>query len=95
MGFQRDSAHSNWGRTSVPWFPLQPKSSFGIGNTVFYTHFTAYHPYTHFGKDMDAEVIEAFNSKSRYLDALLNIDNTYFDGILTTWSIKFTHQNFS
>ena len=27
----------------------------------------------------DAELIEAFNSKSRYLDDLLNIDNTYFD----------------
>ena len=32
--------------------------------------------------DKDAEVIEAFNSTSRYLDDLLNIDNTYFDGIV-------------
>ena len=31
--------------------------------------------------DMDAEIIEGFNSTSRYLDDLLNIDNTctYFD----------------
>ena len=31
-------------------------------------------------KDKDAG-IQAFNSTSRYLDDLLNIDNTYFDGI--------------
>ena len=29
--------------------------------------------------DKGAEIIEAFNSASRYLDDLLNIDNTYFD----------------
>ena len=27
-----------------------------------------------------AEIIEAFNSESRYLDDLLNIDNPYFEG---------------
>ena len=32
--------------------------------------------------DKDAELIEAFNSKSRYFDDLLNIDNTYFDGMV-------------
>ena len=32
--------------------------------------------------DKDAEIIEAFNSTSRYLDDLLNIDNTYFDGMV-------------
>ena len=37
--------------------------------------------------DNQSEVIEAFNSTSRYLDDLLNIDNTFF-GI-------FTLQNFS
>ena len=31
--------------------------------------------------DKDAEVIEAFDSTSRYLDDLLNTDNTYFDGM--------------
>ena len=31
--------------------------------------------------DKDAEVIETFNSTSRYLDDLLSIDNTYFDGM--------------
>ena len=30
----------------------------------------------------DAEIIDAFNSTSRYLDDLLNIDNTYFDGMV-------------
>ena len=30
----------------------------------------------------DAEIVEAFNSKSRYLDDLLNIDNTYCDGMV-------------
>ena len=31
--------------------------------------------------DKEAQIIEAFNSTSRYLDDLLNIDNTYFDGM--------------
>ena len=30
-----------------------------------------------------SESIEAFNSTSRYLDDLLNIDNTYFDGLIS------------
>ena len=29
-----------------------------------------------------SEIIEAFSSTSRYLDDLLNIDNTYFDGLI-------------
>ena len=32
--------------------------------------------------DKDAEIIEAFSSTSRYLDDLLNIDHTYFDGMV-------------
>ena len=32
--------------------------------------------------DKNAEIIEAFNSTSRYLDDVLNIDNTYFDGMV-------------
>ena len=32
--------------------------------------------------DKDAEIIKTFNSTSRYLDDLLNIDNTYFDGMV-------------
>ena len=32
--------------------------------------------------DNQADVIEAFNSTSRYLDDLLNIDNSYFEGIV-------------
>ena len=32
--------------------------------------------------DNQSEVIEAFNSTSRYLDDLLNIDDTFFDSIV-------------
>ena len=32
--------------------------------------------------DNQSEVIEAFNSTSRYLDDLFNIDNTFFDSIV-------------
>ena len=32
--------------------------------------------------DNQSEVIEAFNSTSRYLDELFNIDNTFFDSIV-------------
>ena len=32
--------------------------------------------------DNQADVIEAFNSTSRYLDNLLNIDNPYFEGMI-------------
>ena len=37
--------------------------------------------------DNQADIIEAFNLTSRYLDDLLNIDNPY--------SIKFIHLNYS
>ena len=33
--------------------------------------------------DNQSEVIEAFNSTSRYLDDLLNIDNNFFDSMVT------------
>ena len=32
--------------------------------------------------DNQADVIEAFNSNSRYLDELLNVDNPYFQGMV-------------
>ena len=32
--------------------------------------------------DNQADVIKAFNSSSRYLDDLLNIDNPYFEGMV-------------
>ena len=32
--------------------------------------------------DNEADVIEAFNSTSRYLDDILNIDNPYFEGMV-------------
>ena len=34
-------------------------------------------------EDTQSEVIEAFNSTSRYLDDLLNIDNNFFDSMIT------------
>ena len=30
----------------------------------------------------EAEIIQAFNSTSRYLDVLLNIDSPYFEGMV-------------
>lgn len=30
-----------------------------------------------------SEIIEVFSSTSRYLDDLLNIDNTYFDSLIS------------
>ena len=30
-----------------------------------------------------SEIIEAFSSTSRYLDDLLSVDNTYFDGLIS------------
>ena len=42
-------------------------------------------------EDNQSDVIEAFNSTSRYLNDLLNIDNNS----LIAWSTLFTLQNFS
>ena len=36
-----------------------------------------------FSVENQFEIIEAFSSTSRYLDDLLNIDNTYFDGLIS------------
>ena len=33
-------------------------------------------------RDNDSEIVEAFNSISRYLDDLLNIDDIYFDSMV-------------
>ena len=33
-------------------------------------------------RENQADIIEAFNSTSRYLDDLLNIDNIYFDQLV-------------
>ena len=41
----------------------------------------------------EAAIIEAFNSTSRYLDDLLNIDNPYFEGMIKF--IEFIHLNCS
>ena len=37
---------------------------------------------TSFSDDNQGNIIEAFNSTSRYLDDLLNIDNPYFEGMV-------------
>ena len=37
---------------------------------------------TSLSNDNQANIIEAFNSASRYLDDLLNIDNPYFEGMV-------------
>ena len=37
---------------------------------------------TFLSADKNAEIIEALNSTSRFLDDLFNIDNTYFDGMV-------------
>ena len=38
---------------------------------------------TSLSDDNQADIIEAFNSTSRYLDDLLNIDNPYFAGMVS------------
>ena len=38
---------------------------------------------TSFSDVKQAEIIEAFNSTSRYLDDLLNIDSPYFEGVVS------------
>ena len=35
-----------------------------------------------FSSDNQADIIEAFNSTSRYFDDLLNVDNPYFEGMV-------------
>ena len=35
-----------------------------------------------FSEDTQSDVIEAFNSTSRHLDDLLNIDNNFFDSMV-------------
>ena len=37
---------------------------------------------TSLSDDNQADIIEAFNSTSRYLDDLLSIDNPYFEGMV-------------
>ena len=37
---------------------------------------------TSLSDDNQADIIQAFNSTSRYLDDLLNIDNPYFEGMV-------------
>ena len=37
---------------------------------------------TSLSNDNQADIIEAFNSTSRYLDILLNIENPHFEGMI-------------
>ena len=39
---------------------------------------------TSLSADNQCDIIEAFNSTSRYLDDLLNINNPFFEGMVTT-----------
>ena len=39
-------------------------------------------PYFTCSYNTEAEIIQAFNCTSRYLDDILNIDNPYFEGIV-------------
>ena len=44
--------------------------------------------------DKQADVIDAFNTSSRYLDDILNINNVYFDNMVrTATSFFLPHQN--
>ena len=45
--------------------------------------------------DNQADIIEAFNSTSRYLDNLLNIDNPYFEGMVNLYSPELNKANTS
>ena len=38
--------------------------------------------------DKQAGVIDAFNTTSRYLDDILNIDNVYFDNIASKYTTE-------
>lgn len=44
-----------------------------------------------FSYNKGAEIIQALNSTSRYLDDLLNIDHPYFEGMMR-WSYPTKHQ---
>ena len=39
-------------------------------------------------EDTQSDVIEAFSSTSRYLDDLLNIDNNFFDSMVTVFILR-------
>ena len=38
--------------------------------------------------DLQVDIIEAFNSSSRHLDDLLNIDNPYFEEMVTQFYLN-------
>ena len=38
--------------------------------------------------DKQAGIIDAFNTTSRYLDDVLNIDNVYFDNMVIKYTIR-------
>ena len=44
---------------------------------------------TYLSDDNQADIIEAFNSPSRYLDDLLNINNNYFEGMVNHFKPPF------
>ena len=42
-----------------------------------------------FSDDKQADIIDAFNTSSRYLDDILNIDNFYFDNMVSLAFVNF------
>ena len=38
--------------------------------------------------DKQADVIDAFNTTSRYLDDILNINNVYFDNMVSQYTLE-------
>ena len=54
----------------------------GMGYIILLWHSLGL-PYNYsLSDDYQADIIESFNSPSRYLDDLLNIDNPYFEGMV-------------
>ena len=45
--------------------------------------------------DKQADVIDAFNTTSRYLDDILNINNVHFDNMISPSELQFNKANTS
>ena len=76
----RDEAHIKFGTKLYRQIVGIPNSAPLVADKILF----CYEKY--FMKDLSndnqADIIKAFNSTSRYLDYLLNIDNPYFEGMV-------------
>ena len=54
----------------LPWLPI--RSCFAVGDIM-----------VSLSDDKQADVIDAFNTTSRYVDDILDINNTYFDNMVS------------